>query len=852
MKSRLILLAAILAGACGKSATPAQHALQITTVNLPDGKVGTPYSAKIAATGGVSPYHFALASGSALPSGLVLADDGTISGTPTQAGSSRFEVTATDSAKPARSVSGTILLAIDPLNGEALQVTTTMLPMGHVGQTYTATLSATGGTKPYVWSIGSGSLPAGFALSTDGRVTGTATAAGTSSFSVEVSDASNPAQAAIAALTITIVPGQGSALTITTTNLPSGTIGTAYSAQLTAIGGETPYAWSTASGTSLPSGLTLASNGAISGTPMQAGTTIFSVVVTDSSMPAQMATAQLTIVIATQSGQKPLSITTDALPSATVGGAYMATITATGGATPYKFSIASGALPPGLSLSAQGSISGTPSQAGSFPISVQCTDNSMPAQVATRPLSITVATSGTNNPLTITTVSLPNATEGTAYSAQLDASGGTTPYQWAVDPGSNLPPGLSLSASGRISGTPTTPGRYVFTLVVADASAHQETASKPLSLYVAGPPGSTLTIVTTNLPDATVGAPYRVPLFAIGGAPPYTWSVAAGSLPPGIQLSAMGQLSGTATVAGNYDFNAEVTDSSMPAQRSQASLRITALPQGTRVLTIQTNALPIGVEGRSYASQLQATGGTTPYQWSVAQGALPPGLVLTSTGAVAGVPSSAGSFSFTAQATDSGSPQQTAQRRIAVVIFANMGGGFTIANQFLPNGDVGTPYLAQIFITGGTMPYHLSVSSGALPDGLMLSAASFTLSGTPTTVGSFTFTLLATDSAMPPHSTQRTYTIAINTGGGVRITTFNLPNANVGTTYTATLTAARGTPPYTWAVSMGMLPAGLTLSSAGVIHGDPTQRGRALFVVQVTDSGTPPTSAQRVFSINAR
>ena len=159
-----------------------------------------------------------------------------------------------------------------------LSVTTTSLNQGQVSVAYTGTLSATGGTAPYSWSVKSGTLPAGLSLSTAGAISGTPTAAGASSFVAQVTD-SKSASAASGNLSIAIGGGM---LTITTTTAPTGTVGTAYpSFQLAATGGVPPYTWAVASGSSLPAGLSLSTAGVVSGTPTASGTFSPSITVTD-------------------------------------------------------------------------------------------------------------------------------------------------------------------------------------------------------------------------------------------------------------------------------------------------------------------------------------------------------------------------------------------------------------------------------------------------------------------------------------------------------------------------------------------------------------------------------------------
>lgn len=187
-------------------------------------------------------------------------------------------------------------------SASSVAISTSSLPGATVGSAYSTTLAATGGTKPYAWSIASGQLPAGLTLSSTGTISGTPASTGTSSFTVKVSDSANPSQTASASLTLSVAASSGSApatLAITTSSLPDGVVGTAYSTTLAATGGTKPYAWSIASG-QLPAGLTLSSSGSISGSPTSAGSSSFTVNVSDSANPSQTVSASFTLNVTAQ------------------------------------------------------------------------------------------------------------------------------------------------------------------------------------------------------------------------------------------------------------------------------------------------------------------------------------------------------------------------------------------------------------------------------------------------------------------------------------------------------------------------------------------------------------------------
>jgi len=258
--------------------------------------------------------------------------------------------------------------------------------------------------------------------------------------------------------------GGGGTPSVTTTSLPSGTVGVAYSTTLEATGGTPPYAWSLESGGALPPGLSLNSTtGAITGTPTTAGTSFFTARVTDNA--AQGDTQSLSIAV----GSTPSpSITTTNLPDGAVGVAYNQMVQATGGTPSYTWSVdPGGPLPSGLSLNVTtGAITGTPTSAGTSTFTLRVRDSA--SQTDTQALTITVSAVAS---LAVTTPSLPAGTVATFYSQSLQASGGTPPYAWSLVSGT-LPRGLALNSSGTISGTPTKQGMYNFTVrVTAGAQA---------------------------------------------------------------------------------------------------------------------------------------------------------------------------------------------------------------------------------------------------------------------------------------------------------------------------------------------------------------------------------------------
>ncbi|MCZ6689044.1 MAG: putative Ig domain-containing protein [Planctomycetota bacterium] len=350
-----------------------------------------------------------------------------------------------------------------------LSITTSNLPDAVEGSPYSFNLAASGGFLPYMWSLDSGSIPGGLSLDAAGLISGTPTVNGPFPLVVRVTDSFSPVATTTASLTLTVQP----ALAVTTTSLPDGAEGTPYFFSLAASGGIPPYSW-TLSGGTFPTGLTLSAAGDIIGTPSSSGTFTVTVQVTDGQSPPVPATAPLSILVT-----PALIVTTASLPDALEGVSYSFSLAAAGGTLPYTWSI-TGTLPAGLTLFANGNITGTPTTVGLSSFTVEVMD-SLAAQ-ATRILDLNVLTF-----VTITTTSLPPVTEGTPYSETLMASGGLPPYSWTLTGGS-LPGNLLLATNGAITGTPGTVGRFPFDVQVADTQGPPSTSNASLSIVVFNDP----------------------------------------------------------------------------------------------------------------------------------------------------------------------------------------------------------------------------------------------------------------------------------------------------------------------------------------------------------------------------
>lgn len=885
--------------------------------------VGVPFSTTLSATGGTGPYTFVL--DSALPPGLSLSGN-TISGTPSQRGAYAFTVRATDNVGDSgvRTFSGS---ATNP----TLAIAPSSPPNAAQGVPYSVTFSGSGGISNYTYAheAASGPLPPGLSLS-GATLSGTPTTLGSFTFGIRLTDNSTGTGSYAEVETVTLQVVLPPTIVVNPATTSAATVGVAYSQTFTGSGGTAPYTFAIAAGV-LPAGLSLnAATGALTGTPTAAGSFNFTLRATDAN--SFSGTGTYTLVVAPPT----ITIAPTTLPSGTVAAAYNQVITASGGISPYTYGVTAGALPAGLTLST-GIISGTPTAGGTFNFTVTATGSSTgigAPHTGARAYSLVIAPPTVNLPATI----LANGTQGVAYSATLNpASGGTLPHTYALTAGS-LPTGLTLNAaSGALSGTPSASGTFNFSVTATDSSTGSgayssvprgyslqivnlppvanpvsanvayNSGSNPITLNITGGVPSSVAIGTAAAngsaiasgttityqpnpgyagPDsftytATNGAGTSVPatvsitvgnptITVSAGGPlttqvgvaytqTFTWNggtqpfsgYAVTGLPAGLSITAQtansATVSGTPTAAGSFALNASAIDSSTgngPFTVGQVFTLSVSAPTLTLIPAAGTLSATYGA---AYSQTYVAGGGTAPYNYAVSAGALPAGLSLdTSTGVISGTPTATGLFNFSVRVADSstgtGAPFARTQNYVLQVAAPTI----TVTPPTLSNAQIGMAYSQTLAGNGGSAPYTFAITAGALPNGITLSLG--TLSGTPTSGGTFNFTVTATDN----HGQTGARAYSLNVGAAtISVAPATLPSGGVAQAYSQNVTASGGSAGYSFAVTAGALPTGLSLAANGTISGTPTAGGSFNFTITATDSstGSGPYTGARAYSV---
>jgi|GEM_PF-1765090 len=356
-----------------------------------------------------------------------------------------------------------------------------------------------------------------------------------------------------------------------------------------------------------------------------------------------------------------LQILSTVLPLATIGLSYDFVLAAVGGSATLQWSVSAGSLPVGMNLDAStGRISGAAAAEGRYPIEISVTDGAL---ISSRTFNFIVSTPSIG--LNLITRGVPPAWIGRSYEYPLTARGGVPPYTWIAD--GIIPRGLTLTDEGFLVGTPIVAGSNVVTFRVVDAlGAFDE---KPIAVRIIGSDDA-VRFSTDILRDGVVGRVYDEDLRAVNGVSPYTFELAQGELPAGLELQ-NNKVTGSPTEAGTFSFSVRVVDNRGDFDLNYFVVEVVA----EDALQFVTNGLPAGrlnegyqnADGTPVALKAISPAGNDTIKYSLVDGALPPGLELSENGTFTGSPTEAGVFDFLLAATDG--QNQTTVAGLGILVY---------------------------------------------------------------------------------------------------------------------------------------------------------------------------------------
>ena len=641
---------------------------------------GVPYSRTLTATGATT-YVWTAQNILNLPPGVTLAANGVLSGTPTTNGTYSFLVKAANFDSPATNFAfQRFTLRVVPADDIFTFTTLTTLPFGNVGTPYSLQLDGDGGTDDLFGRLAYGSfMPPGLTFSMAGLIAGTPTQPGQFQFTVEVVQAGTGVVVAIRTFTLTIYSaGAGTPIDVVpgALNLGVRSIGS-QQVNLNGSGGNGIYSWSLLSGT-LPPGMRVrrtpfGDQWALQGVATTPGTYNFTLRINSAGLTANQA---MTLKVT------PLDVGTTGLPTAYVGVPYSHQLIANSGGAAPVWAITSGSVA-GVTVSPSGLLSGTPTTAtaaGGTSLTFSVFNG---VDTVTRPLTLVV------RQIQITTPRLlPNMSIGVPYSVNIVASGGTPPYVFTAT-GINTA-GITLNSAGLLSGTTTNgPATDDINVTVTDNAGRSTTQT--LGFMRVTSPQQPLAVLQTNTVNSTTTGFYtdcilggscdRRLSIALGGTPPFTWSVTG--LPPGVRAEfpdTTGPFNiafrGRPTTVGAYTVQATVTDAAGVISRNSFPIRVSALDPRFNFPGTVRNEEP-------FEGEFDVLGGSLPHSVSLFGGQLPPGLVLNGSGlTLTGIPTAAGSFTSRLRFVDALGATFFFERIIRILEARGPGGGLGITTGY--------------------------------------------------------------------------------------------------------------------------------------------------------------------------
>jgi hypothetical protein len=612
--------------------------LIIQTNRLNDGIINTQYNQDLSASGGYGDYLWTIYSGTLPPNLSIDNQTQKLTGNPNQSAYKTIILSVKDTDGRI-AYKDLILHIVRPLT-----IPMSTLPNALKNDLYSEAIPIQGGIGSFTYSCEG--LPPDLTIDpTTGIISGKSIIGGTNNVEIQVTDSTWPNNQNISMRTSIKTT---SMLTILTNAvLPKTRQGEPVSIDPLRVSGvSSVYEWSCVKGY-LPAGIQLdETNGRLSGTPIGAGTRLFTLKVKDD----QNQTAEKEFVWHITDS---LKIITQQVPNAAENIDYNFVLEAAGGIPPYEWRLKTGELPMGLLVNKTGSLYGKPQSRQTRSFTIEVNDSDVPAQKTVKTFAIEVLI----DDLYIYTPDIPYARINQAYIATIKAMLGQPPYTWRQT--GQLPPGLTLqtlSDTFKLEGTPTMSGNYQFMIHVQDSSTPSTEVSKRYDMTIY----DSLTIQTTLLKSAQLDDDYSDSIQVSGGIAPYIWRIIENTLPKGLILDAStGGISGTIkdSNAISSEFFVQVEDSGMPAQQVEQRLIVYV---GNDLLIV-TEVIQQARQFDLFSAQLQGVGGILPYSWQLSSGKLPKCIQLNpSTGKLYGRTEEQGSFDISIRLSDQSTPMNQA------------------------------------------------------------------------------------------------------------------------------------------------------------------------------------------------
>ncbi|MDZ5637369.1 beta strand repeat-containing protein, partial [Janthinobacterium sp. GMG1] len=793
---------------------PPAAAFTVSPAGLTPPVIGVPYSQAMSASGGVAPYTYALDSGT-MPPGITVSSSGVISGTVNATGAYVFSVKVTDST------SGTPLTVTKNYSVSIaipiLSITPTVLSPGGLSTPYSEQMSTSNGTAPYTYVVESGSLPPGLTLSSSGLISGTPGSLGTFNFVIKSTDVTGGNGPYNTSRSYSLVINAQPPPTITAVSPASGpaTGGTAVTITGTGFTGVTALKFGANNGVSV----TVVNATTMTATsPAGSAGTVNVTVTASGGTSATGAANQFTYIPA----PTVTSISPTAGP-ATGGSTVIITGTGFTGAAAVTFGATAAT---GFTVNSATQITATapPGVAGTVDVTVTTPGGTSAAGAADKYTFVAVPTVTSISPTAGPTAGGTSVTiTGTGFTGAAAVTfGSTAATSFTVNSATQITATAPPGVAGTVDVIITTPGG-----TSAAGAADQFT-------YVAAPVVSSIS--PTSGPT-TGGGAVIISGSNFGGTTAVTFGATAAT---GYTVNSATQITATAPprVAGTIDVRVTTAGGTSTTGVADQFTYFAAPVAGAVSATVaygsSANPITLNLSGGAATSVAVASGAS--HGTATASGT---SITYTPTAGYGGPDS------FTYTASNGAGTSVPATVTITV-----SGPTITLAPSTVPAAAVGTAYSQNVTAANGAAPYTYAITAGALPAGLSLSSGGL-LSGTPTAGGVFNFTVRATDSSTGsgPYSGARAYSMTVN-APTISITPTVLPAMTSGVAYSQGITAAGGTAAYSYAVTAGSVPTGLSLAADGTLSGTPTATGGYSFTVTATDSstGSGPYTGSRSYS----